>query len=299
VVRIRVAQADDAEALAALRRAVFPYLVRSAAAIRYSLISNDPAERVENWVAEHDDGVLVGTAKAGLSVWTSRPGACSLNLHVHPEHRLRGTGWALAEAAHGHLARIGGRRVHTYCTQDSVEFARKLGYQPRRQLHYAGVDPRVLPPQPDTPAGVTLVPLSEVEPRLVYDADKIASLDEPGEMPADAMTYDDWFRDVWDSPAQQLPLGVAAVIDGKVVCFTAIETDGDRAWSGFTGTVPEHRGRGLAKLVKSVALRRAAEAGVTAAYTSNDDANSAMLAINDWLGYRRVATHLGCIRTID
>lgn len=287
---------DDADGLAALRRATYPYLVRSAAAERYSLLNRDPAERGETYVAE-DDG-LVGAASAGLSVWTSKPGASSFSVHVHPDHRRRGVGTALAEAAHTHLTEIGARVVHTYCTEDSVGFARQLGYEPRRRVHYAGVDPRVLPPLPETPSGVTLVRLSEVEPRLVYDADKVASLDEPGELQADAMTYQDWFRDVWASPAQDLPLGVAAVVDGKVACFTAVETDGDRAWSGFTGTVPEHRGRGLAKLVKSVALRRAAEAGVVAAYTSNDDGNPAMLAINDWLGYRRVATHHGCLRTL-
>jgi GNAT superfamily N-acetyltransferase len=297
VITIRTAVPDDADGLASLRRATYPYLVRSAAAIRYRLVNRDPAERAETYVAEDSEkGTIIGAAWAELSVWTSEQGAAGLNLHVHPDHRHRGAGTALVEAAHAHLGDIGARTVHSFCTEDSAGFAQNLGYEMRRQVHYSGVDPRVLPPQPGTPGDVTLLPLSEVEPRLAYDADATASLDEPGDLQADAMTYEDWFRDVWVSPAQNLPLGVAAMVDGKVACFTAVETDGDRAWSGFTGTVPEHRGRGLAKLVKSVALRRAAEAGVTAAYTSNDDGNPAMLAINDWLGYRRVATHLTCLR---
>jgi len=34
------------------------------------------------------------------------------------------------------------------------------------------------------------------------------------------------------------------------------------------------------------------------ASTSNDDRNGPMLAVNDWLGYRRVATHLGVTRDL-
>ena len=48
---------------------------------------------------------------------------------------------------------------------------------------------------------------------------------------------------------------------------------------------------GLAKLVKSAALHRAADAGVQGAYTANYDGNTPMLAVNAWLGYDRVATH--------
>jgi len=66
----------------------------------------------------------------------------------------------------------------------------------------------------------------------------------------------------------------------------------------MTGTIPAHRGRGLAKLVKSVALRRAAQAGVSGAFTSNDDENGPMLAVNNWLGYRRVQTQFGLLPSL-
>jgi RimJ/RimL family protein N-acetyltransferase len=55
--------------------------------------------------------------------------------------------------------------------------------------------------------------------------------------------------------------------------------------------MPQYRGRGLAKLVKAAALHRAAAAGVEGAYTANYDGNTPMLAVNDWLGYHRIATH--------
>lgn len=140
--------------------------------------------------------------------------------------------------------------------------------------------------------------IDELDPRQVYTADTVASLDEPGDSPLDAIEYDDWLREIWESPAQDKALGTAVVIGDEVACFTAVEVDGDRVWSGMTGTIPAYRGRGLAKLVKSVALRRAAAAGVTGAFTSNDDENGPMLAVNNWLGYRRVRTQTGLLRTL-
>jgi RimJ/RimL family protein N-acetyltransferase len=44
-------------------------------------------------------------------------------------------------------------------------------------------------------------------------------------------------------------------------------------------------------LVKCAALHRAAEAGVVRMYTANYDGNAPMIAVNEWLGYQRTATH--------
>jgi hypothetical protein len=44
-------------------------------------------------------------------------------------------------------------------------------------------------------------------------------------------------------------------------------------------------------VVKWAALRAAADAGLTAAYTANSEENQPMLAVNRWLGYRPVAKH--------
>jgi RimJ/RimL family protein N-acetyltransferase len=92
---------------------------------------------------------------------------------------------------------------------------------------------------------------------------------------------------------------MVAIADGKVVAGTAVLADGDRSASGFTGVRPGYRGRGLAKLVKSASLRRVAEAGITSSLTSNDGANAPMLAVNEWLGYRPVATQIQWRLTLE
>jgi GNAT superfamily N-acetyltransferase len=297
IMNIRPAAPDDAEAVAAVRRETFPYLVMSAALARHMISLDAPRERVLRLVAE-SGGEVVGWGSAGLNVWTSEAGQGNLSIYVHPEHRQQGIGSALAASLHDHLQEIEAVRVRTFAEPVGLEFAKRRGYDGTRQMHYSGVDPRVLPDQPPTPDGIELVRIDELDPRQAYTADAIATLDEPSDSPADSIEYDDWVREVWDSPALDKSLSVAAMAGDEVACFTAIETDGDRAWSGMTGTIPAHRRRGLAKLVKSVALRRAAEAGVTGAFTSNDDENGPMLAVNNWLGYRRVQTQVGLLRSL-
>jgi len=294
---IRPAVADDAEAVAALRRVVYTYKVMSAAATRHMITVQAPGERFLALVAE-SGGELIAWGSAGLNIWTSEPGQSHLSIYVHPDHRKHGLGTTLADRLHQHLTEIGSVRVRAFVQPESLEFARDLGYDGTRQMHYSGVDLGKLPEQPPTPERIELVALEQVEPRQAYTADTIASLDEPGDSPVDSIGYDEWLEEIWNGPAVDKSLSVAAMAGDEMAAFTVVEVAGDRAWSGMTGTIPAYRGRGLAKLVKSVALRRAAAAGITAAYTSNDDENGPMLAINNWLGYQRVQTEFALLRML-
>ncbi|MET9310909.1 GNAT family N-acetyltransferase [Kribbella sp. NPDC003505] len=295
---VRLAVGDDAEAVATVRAVVAPYKVMSAAATRHLITVQSPKERFLPLVAEHE-GEIVAWASAGINVWTSEPGQAHLSIYVHPDHRKQGIGSELAERLHQHLTEVGAVRVRTFVQPDGLEFARNLGYDGTRQMHFAGLDlTAALPEQPETPAGIELVALDSVDPRTAYTADTIASLDEPSDSPLDSVDYDQWLEEVWNSPSVDRSLSVGAMAGEELAAFTVVETAADRMWSGMTGTVPAYRGTGLAKLVKSVALRRAAAAGITSAYTSNDDENGPMLAVNNWLGYRRVQTELGLLKTL-
>ena len=294
---IRAAVGDDADGVAAVRRAVYSYKVMSPAATRHMITVQAPEERFLPLVAE-SDGDVVAWGSAALNVWTSEPGQSELSIYVHPDHRRQGIGSALAERLHQHLTEAGAIRVRAFVHPDGLAFARNLGYDGTRQMHFSGVDVRTLPEQPATPDGIELVTFDQVEPRQAYTADSIASLDEPSDSPLDSISYGHWLDEVWQAPGLDRSLSVAAMARDEMVSFTVIETADDRAWSGMTGTILSYRGRGLAKLVKSVALRSAAAAGVTAAYTSNDDENGPMLAVNNWLGYQRVQTEFGLLRTL-
>jgi GNAT superfamily N-acetyltransferase len=294
---VRRAVGNDAEAVAAVRRVVYPYKAMSPAAARHMITVHGEEERFLPLVAE-SDGRIVGWGSAGVNVWTSSPGQSWLNLYVHPEHRRQGIGSELVERLHQHLTEVGAVRVRAFVHPDGLEFARNLGYDGTRQMHFAGVELTDLPEPPKVPDGIELVTFDGIEPRALYTADVVVTADEPSDSPLDAVGYDQWLEDIWNSPSLDKSLSVAAIADGKVASFSVVETDSDRMWSGMTGTLPEYRGQGLAKVVKSAALRRAAAAGITAAYTSNDDENGPMLAVNAWLGYRRVQTELGLLKSL-
>jgi len=86
----------------------------------------------------------------------------------------------------------------------------------------------------------------------------------------------------------------AALVDGELAGVTMIRVDrpSGRAQNNLCGVRPPYRGRGLALLLKSHSLRRAAELGATIALTDNDETNAPMLAVNTRLGYTPLARRL-------
>jgi GNAT superfamily N-acetyltransferase len=248
-------------------------------------------------VATYDTAV-VGWMSCRLNTWTSETGAANLTLFVHPDHRRQGIGTRLLGTAMAHLNDIEARRVRVFATDDSLGFARAAGFEASRAMRYSGVDTADLPPAPPVPTGLRVVPFTEVDPRVAYAADCAVSADEPGDMPVRLPSFERWYEEIWSSPALNHAVSVGVLDGPDMVAFAAMETDDDRAWSAMTGTLAGYRGRGLATLAKSVALRAAAAVGVTSAFTSNDADNRPMLAINERFGYRVVATEWSCLRTM-
>src|SRR5690242_21774412 len=72
-VQIRPVTGDDAEAVSALRRAVYSYKILSPAAARHMITVSSPAER-SLALGDEVDGQLVAWGSAGLNTWTSEPG---------------------------------------------------------------------------------------------------------------------------------------------------------------------------------------------------------------------------------
>lgn len=297
--KVRAAVPDDAPAAVALRAVVHPYLVRGVESIRRMIAEPPPGEQWAGFVAE-SDGRLIGWAAAYRNIKASEPdhGEISL-LHVHPDHRRRGAGDALFAAARQHLEQIGVRRVRTWARTESLDFARRHGFEPSREVRYSALHLGLLPAVPPVPDGVRLLPVSDLDPRHLYVADVAATADEPGDVRPGTVSYESWRYDVWDDSGLDRDTSTAAMIGADVVAFSLAMRDGDRMWSDMTATVPQHRGRGLAHLVKSAVLRRAAETGVRVAYTSNDSSNAPMLAVNARLGYRPVGTQFSCLATLS
>jgi GNAT superfamily N-acetyltransferase len=285
---IRAAGPEDVEAAAAMHDALVPYLVVTRSALTRRLAT--PPGPGRGAFAALDDGDLVGWASAGL-IGGSEPLDGELRLLVRPEYRGRGVETELLQVTHADLRAGGAKSARVFADPADVEWAARFGYRQTRQVHYAGIDPRKAPDLPEVPSGVRLVLVTEVDPRLLYDADEVAQRTKPGDAKISSRPYDDWLADIWNSPDLAPAVSVAALYEGRVVAFTRNHGDDRRIWSRMTSTMPEYRSRGLAKLVKAAALRRAADAGIRGAYTANYDGNAPMIAVNEWLGYQRIATH--------
>jgi GNAT superfamily N-acetyltransferase len=285
---IRPAEPGDIEGAVALHDAHAPYLVVSATAQRHRLESAAVPGR--GTFAAVDAGEVVGWATSAL-IAGSDPLDGQLRVLVRPDYRGRGIGAKLLEATHEELRSAGAKSARVFADPSTTAWAARWGYQQTRQVLYVGIDPRKAPDVPGVPTGVELAQLNELDPRMVYEADEVAQRTKPGDANITSRPYDDWLRGVWNSPEMVLGLSMAALYDDQVVAFTLGHGDHRKIWSQMTATLPEYRGRGLAKLVKCAALHRAADAGVQTAYTANYDGNAPMIAVNEWLGYYRVATH--------
>ncbi|MFE0461497.1 GNAT family N-acetyltransferase [Kitasatospora sp. NPDC058965] len=292
----------DAGATAACYRAGRAHILLTPQVALRSWARARPGQHYRVLLAE-SDGVVVGVARCQVNDGTSTPGQGMIGLAVLPEHRGRGAGTALAAAAERALRAVGATHLHAWADGDavSVGFAERRGYRAGRTGRFARLDlTGPLPPLPPVPPGVELRTAADYldDPRPVYRLDRAAGLDEPGELPTDDLGYSDWFESVWQLPDQRHELTVVAVADGRPVAFSAVRAAGTRYWSAFTGTLPEYRGRGLAKLVKAASLHRARAAGLTEAFTDNDSTNAAVLAVNAWCGYELWATERKMIKEL-
>ncbi|MET7470084.1 GNAT family N-acetyltransferase [Micromonospora sp. NPDC005686] len=295
---IRPARAQDAPAAVALRALVYPYLVRGVVSTRRMIAEPPPGEGWAGWVAEAD-GQIVGWVSAFRNTQTSTPGVGEIALlHVHPEHRRQGAGTALFDTALGHLRTLGTTQVLIHARTESLPFAQRHGFTPSREMRYSALDLDPAPPMPEPPPGVRLRAIAGLDAHQVHRVDAEASRDEPGDVPTDSLDFELWRHECWDNPGLDRKASTVAEVGGELVALSLVKRDGDRMWSDFTGTLPAYRGRGLARLTKQAALHVAARRGVRTAYTSNDEANAPMLAINERLGYRPVDSQWSCRRTL-
>ena len=299
---IREATFDDVPAFDRIRQATFSWHVATLAAQRNWYTSTPPEGRILRLSAEVD-GQVVGFAIGGINLYTKEQAVGHISCVVHPEFRRQGVGSALLAPIEDHLHELKVRRAQTFAVGDdaSTAWAERKGWTKGASARFSAVDPRNLPAMPSTPADTTIVSLSATSPEEIYELDMTASADEPGDVSYDGVPYDLWLKRIWNSPDMRHDISQVALVDGVPASVTFVEANLDtgRCWSGGTATLPAYRGRGLAKLLKSVALRQAADAGITIALTANDYTNGPMLAINDWLGYKVSDSEVSMLKTFQ
>ena len=294
---IRELRDEDVPAAVRMLRVVHVAFVNTESSLRHSLAANRDDLRHRYWVAE-EEGEIVGRARASFETFSSARDVGRLNVSVAPKQRRRGIGAALYSVAEEHLVHVGARRlVATADDPAGGPFLEARGFRHTRTDVISAVEPAaadlaVFPRLKAARAaeGLRLVPLAAVRdrPREMYELHAAALADVPTDTPFDALGYDDWLRSDWSYPDVS-DEGSFVVLDGErpvSFAFVVVDPDGAMAVNAMTGTLREHRGRGLARLVKLASIRWAAEHGIERILTGNDETNAAMLAVNRWLGYR-------------
>ncbi|MEV6284236.1 GNAT family N-acetyltransferase [Kribbella sp. NPDC051770] len=285
MIEVRRAVPGDGAAIAAVLAAALPRLVKTARGLESELRSSQA--RVV--LLALDDGQPVGYGNVYLSDPGEKSPRIRIAVQVAPEHRGRGAGQALLTEVERVAAEAGAVSLLTVVEDDdrSLHFARERGFVVDRQMSHSEVALATTPDPVDPPEGLRLASYEEVGPRPVWEAMMAVIGGDPSGL-SFVGPYDEWVASGWQNPDLRPDLSFVLLDGDQVVSLVSTAADPDRGviWSNLTGTVPAYRGRGLAKVVKSHALRRAHLAGLTKASTGNDAANAPMLAVNDWLGYR-------------
>jgi GNAT superfamily N-acetyltransferase len=270
------------EAYAALWSAVMP---------QYP-ITADELERAR--VRKPDDVRLIGridwaVAGCAAAIRSDLPGRTYVGNVVLPEYRGRGLGRAQLERLVV-AARAHGSDLLAVGVEEGDEAGER--FAARFRLCEVEISRRVEPdePYPTPPEGIVIVELAQ-RPDLLHGAYSVACealphmpLHAPLELPS----YERWMEEDAAGP-DVLEGGTLVALDGdRVVGFVSLlrrAADPHLAEHGLTSVAASHRNRGIATALKQAQIAWASQNGFRELMTSTQDANVAMRAVNDKLGY--------------
>jgi GNAT superfamily N-acetyltransferase len=129
-------------------------------------------------------------------------------------------------------------------------------------------------------------------PALVAEAFRVYTEgfeDTLGDFPRPEETLEQWLSEHDSSPVLSRDLVLLLLDDDdQVLALVQLERlamGSDRAWVEFLTVARDHRGRGLGKLAKRVAVEHARELKIRRLQTMNNADNEAICALNEQLGW--------------
>jgi GNAT superfamily N-acetyltransferase len=308
---IRERTPEDDAAIAQIIREVAPGWVTTERGVRHRRLTTLERARRGDWLVEAD-GQVVGWSSGAVKTDGDRDDVAWANVFVRPAWRRRGIGAELWQPLEAHLDGLGARRVLTDGPDapETLAFAEHRGFRHTMTTRLSSLDPQVVDgavvaalSAEKAREGFTLAPFAAFEdsPELIHAVDAEASLDEPADEPITNWPLDEWLQSNWFQPDLSHEGSFVVVHEGRPVALAEVRVDleGGRAANGFTGTLRDYRGRGLARLAKLASIAWLRDRGVRTLVTQNDETNAAMLAVNRRLGYRPGESWLAYVRDAD
>lgn len=289
---IRPYESRDSEAAASLMRDSFPQpSAITPAAVEHWISSSPERSETRAWVAYEGDR-LVGWADAQLRWSIVEEGITEVWVAVRRNHRGSGIGRRLYTLAESHVLGVGARRIETFAREDepeSIAFAERRGFSETRRERMWALDLSAVEAQaPRVPDGFRVVRLAEVRPqeRELFELYEAAHADMPSDH-THALVFEEWVRETLENPELDLEMSSVVLAGDRPAAFAWLTSDREtrRASHEMTGTHPDFRQRGLARVAKEAAIQWAVEADLEYLITSNDGTNEAMLGLNERLGY--------------
>jgi GNAT superfamily N-acetyltransferase len=264
--------------------------------------ADEPTLRLGAWTS---GGVLAGMTEAGLSEDGARlTDRVRGFVAVAPAFRRQGLGARLADEVERFAAIAGVRWLETETREGelapTLPLLRKRGFEELERYQTSC----------QMPGTVDLSTLDELRSRLRNDGIETTALpDIDGELTRQALyrcntaiwrdmphePHVEWqdpplntfIRSIFERPSVLLDSFFVARDGDQIVGLSYLlrRADGD-AEVGDTGVLSSHRRRGIARVLKMLVTRYAAQQGLRYVHTDNRADNAAMLAINHDLGFK-------------
>lgn len=303
---IRVATPDDVPAIVELMNLVDPPEERiTLEEFRYGESVRDPRD-AHNRLVAIDGRRLVAASGCGNSSQLP-PHKFMHVIRVHPEYRRRGIGTELEARQQAFAQERGGTELSATIREDdagSRAFLERHGFSEayRRfesELDVTNFDWSRFPGWRERieGQGLRLAAFSEfgdndASRTRLFDLVKTVAQDIPYPDVQPNFTYEDMVK-YFGAPGYRPDALFVAVDRDRWVGFSGIHCpEGRPGYTVLTGTLRDYRGRGIATALKLATIEFAQRHGIPALRTNNDTVNAAMLAVNDRLGYRRLAARV-------
>ncbi len=299
---IRPFELPDAERVDPLLHILTRASVRSPASLRHREVSEPERARRRSWVAvERED--VVGYATAWFQWFGGEAGKGRIWVGVRNDRRRRGIGTELWDLASAHLT--GAKKLTVEVDDDpaALRFVEKRGFTQYDAEVISRLDPRDCTLEPKPHEGYRVLRLRELRDRdrELFDFYWAAGGIPPGD-PENRITLDEWRRFILGNPLLDDEASVVVVdTDGRVVSLSWLLVDRARrrAENEWTATLPQLRGRGLARLAKLASIRWAVENELDEIVTGNDPDNLPVRELNRRLGYRELFIRRDLERAVE